>query len=337
MIHWIRVWERPFFNDNHTIIRINAVFRFFSFGYYTVHSIFFNFMSFIGLFCLYKGLKSFFYESQKLLAMCIFFTPSLLFWTSGVLKESVLFFALGVFIYSIHKLNQAFSSTQNKQKITIYCLLLISSVCLLGFIKYYVILILIPVIFAYLLVNYTKRKSIFLTYLSVMILFSFGTVWLKYLSPKLDIIRIFYKKQDDFIRHAIEEKTGSLLNVTPLEENLLSFIKNIPEALFNTFFQPFFISTSNSPFVLLASLENLFLFGFIIVSIIFRKKTKEINFNLLFLLLFFIVGLYLIIGWTTPVMGAIVRYRIPGLLASVLVCLLLLDSKKPIFKRYFKN
>src|SRR6188474_3501458 len=44
MNSWLNT--NPFFNDNRTIVRLNAFFRFFSMGYYNVHVVFINFISF---------------------------------------------------------------------------------------------------------------------------------------------------------------------------------------------------------------------------------------------------------------------------------------------------
>src|SRR6185436_16535568 len=52
MNSWLNT--NPGVNDNKTIVRMNAFFRFFSLGYYYVHVVFLNFFSFVGLFCLYK-------------------------------------------------------------------------------------------------------------------------------------------------------------------------------------------------------------------------------------------------------------------------------------------
>ena len=56
-------WDRPYsygtFNDNRTMIRINAVIYLFSFGHYHVHTVFWCFFSMLGLVGIYKAFAGF--------------------------------------------------------------------------------------------------------------------------------------------------------------------------------------------------------------------------------------------------------------------------------------
>ena len=52
MNNWYRKYESNVFNDNHIIIRFNAIVRIFSFGYYQVHNVFINFYYFLKLYIL---------------------------------------------------------------------------------------------------------------------------------------------------------------------------------------------------------------------------------------------------------------------------------------------
>jgi len=93
---WQASFNELFFNDARTMIRLNALMRFLSFGYYNVHVVFFNFLSLAGLTALYKVFsksendipahrKSLF---CRLLFAGVFLLPSVLLWGSGVLKET---------------------------------------------------------------------------------------------------------------------------------------------------------------------------------------------------------------------------------------------------------
>ena len=59
MTFWGRDFPHGLFNDNQTIIRVNAIFDLFSFGYYHVHTVFMCFFSLIGLTALYKAFVPF--------------------------------------------------------------------------------------------------------------------------------------------------------------------------------------------------------------------------------------------------------------------------------------
>jgi hypothetical protein len=75
----------------------------------------------------------------------------------------------------------------------------------------------------------------------------------------------------------------------------------------------------------------LFFFGF---TIYFRKKINVGEKNVVFTLLTFALTLSLLIGWTTPVLGAIIRYRFPAQFAMIIVGLILL---KPLNLIKWKN
>ncbi len=74
-------------------------------------------------------------------------------------------------------------------------------------------------------------------------------------------------------------------------------------------------------------LEVWLLFGFLTYVIFHRRKLDTNSKNLVLGLILFAVFLTLLIGWTTPVLGAIARYRFPAQLALVLVGLILIQPK----------
>jgi hypothetical protein len=74
--------------------------------------------------------------------------------------------------------------------------------------------------------------------------------------------------------------------------------------------------------------ENILVLAFIAFCILIRKKITKIQKNLFYFCLIFVFSLYIIIGLTTPVFGAIVRYKIPGLLLITIALLLILDIEK---------
>jgi hypothetical protein len=71
----------------------------------------------------------------------------------------------------------------------------------------------------------------------------------------------------------------------------------------------------------------LLFFGF---AIYFRKKLNFDEKNIVFTLLTFALFLSLLIGWTTPVLGAIIRYRFPAQFALIIAGLILLKPLKDI-------
>jgi hypothetical protein len=90
--------------------------------------------------------------------------------------------------------------------------------------------------------------------------------------------------------------------------------------------------------IVLAGIENLVILAFIILCIIFIKPLSGIQWEYVFFCSSFVILQFLIIGCTTPILGAIVRYKVPALPFLLITFLLLLDKEKIIKKipLYFK-
>jgi len=103
-------WYRPYdvdydvYYDTRTLIRLNAFVRLFSLGVFAVHTLVWCFLSLIGLCLIYKACYRYFHEKQYWLGASVFLMPSVLCWGSGVLKEGIVFFWMGILIYSIFQL-----------------------------------------------------------------------------------------------------------------------------------------------------------------------------------------------------------------------------------------
>ncbi|MES2566789.1 MAG: hypothetical protein V4565_07980 [Bacteroidota bacterium] len=380
-----------FLNDNRTPIRLNALIMVISFGKYAVHALMMLILSFIGQYAFYKTFCIYFPKKETILAAIIFVTPSVLFWTSGVLKEPIAMCLLGLFTYSYFKL---FVHYQLKTK---YIFLLLLSTALFLIIKpYIIVLILIPfILFA--IVNRYSIKKVLLFYLtSLTIIYSIGILALKFVFEK-DVLNtivvrqndfvslskggIFFIKDDKYVRleykdsahyHLVDKEkqlfqfdrhsafmywnvhnlrdtiyetnnkdtsyfsmraicapSGSAIYIERLQYTLPSFAKLIPWSFYNVLCKPFFYD-SCSVLELMASMENLGFLLFFLLCFIFRDKLL-VGRNLLVCCISIVIVSFILIGITTTVTGAIVRYKVPFIPFLLMIPLLYLDST--IFKK----
>src|SRR6202007_1832130 len=95
---------------------------------------------------------------------------------------------------------------------------------------------------------------------------------------------------------------GSTINITKLEPNFLSLVKTVPFALYNSLCKPGLFS-SKTILEKMAAIENIFTLLILFFCIWFRKK--EFDKNLLALCVFICLAILLLIGYTTPIAGAI--------------------------------
>lgn len=128
-------------------------------------------------------------------------------------------------------------------------------------------------------------------------------------------------------------KTGSSIKTTPLEPNVWSFIKATPRAFYNAFFRPWPFE-SWAPFTLVAGWENILVLLFLVYALI-KGNWQSVNWKWLLFCFGFIMIIYLLTGFTTPVLGSIVRYRAPALPLVLVIALLLHPPlKKDILSRW---
>lgn len=124
------------------------------------------------------------------------------------------------------------------------------------------------------------------------------------------------------------EKTGSGVDATPINNSGIQLIKNIPSAIVNKIVRPY-PWDSGSWLKHLAFIENSVLLFFLILGMIYQKeiKNKKIR-NVILVLTLFALSILLVVGWTTPVLGAIVRYKVPATLIIVLIILVIWKKKE---------
>jgi hypothetical protein len=195
----LKIWKHDFehvvYNDSWTIVMLNFLFRFFSFGYFSIHIVFINFLSLIGLVTLYKTFIIYFPDRKKIFFICIFLIPSVLFWGSGVLKEGLLFFALGMLLYTT---NCGLATNYNWRKIVA----VITSVFILLLIKFYVLFALIPGLFFNAIRNRFSEKWQSLKYLFVVSVLSLVLILLSFGHSDLNLLKIISDKQAKAISYS---------------------------------------------------------------------------------------------------------------------------------------
>ena len=129
----------------------------------------------------------------------------------------------------------------------------------------------------------------------------------------------------DLIFHFTESlaPANSYIQTPWLTPGPSSFIRATPSALFNSLFRPFPLE-GHSLLMLMASLENLLLwiplFALLIGALIRKKTLMPFSLWLLSGVLIYFV----IIGWLTPNLGSLVRYKVPVL--PILVTFMVLIS-----------
>ena len=297
--------------DNTLFIRVISILNYFSFYNIYIDTLLFNCIAFVALTALFKALSPFFSEFPQILFWPLFLMPSVVFWSSGLLKEELLFVGIALYIYAATK-----PSTGINWKNLLFIFM---AILLVALTKIYVglIMVLCGTFLPTQIEGKTYRSGIALkygVYIGMGIL-----VWLyagDYLSSN-----IIYKR-NEFIQLAIAEHSNSILDTTIVTGGWNSIFALVPSAFENAILRPF-VRDKGTVFQLLFAVENfLFIASLIFLLLRYFKWPEKIK---LFMALFcfsFAVLNYLSIGITIPILGAIVHYRViamPFLLLSVLL------------------
>lgn len=317
MNNWVRQYESNLYNDAHTIIRFNAAVRLFSFGEFHVHTVVAAFLSTMGSLGIYRIFVNHLLGRERLLLWCVFLMPSVLFWSSGVIKESLLFFGLGTLLYQLHKV---FS----KDRRWYDPLVAFFALGLLFILKFYVLMSLLPALVFYAVSRKASTAGILLRAVLVYGVFIGIGLNLQHIVPGSDILGILTMKQRDFVGLAQQMNSGSFVMPVLLLPEAKLFARQAPYALYITLLGPL-VHAGPGPLGLVSAAENILLIGFVLVCLVFHRPWKKIDHALVIALSGYVIVLALVIGWTTPVMGAVVRYRTPLIPFLLILALCVVD------------
>ncbi|MBL4715906.1 MAG: hypothetical protein COC01_10325 [Bacteroidetes bacterium] len=309
--------------ESQTIIKVNALMRIFSGGFYFVHVVFFVFLSLIGLVAFYKFLNKVIPGHLLCKYVSVFFVPSVLFWGSGALKEGVFIFANGVFFYSLYEI-------LTKRATLLRLLTCILGLYLLMFNQYYLVALLVPCLVAFVITTYANPKRVGWFFSAISIGYWLIVLNAYRIFPKYDFIKSLYKKQQHFIGYTSDVDVASLIDYKVLKPTFLSLVECTPTAFFNSILRPHIMEIKNA-LMLMAALENMLyiiLFMAIIISFNKARFRRLFRFPIIQFSIYFSVLLFLLIGLVVPVAGAIVRYKVPLLIYWTFVLMMMVDPQK---------
>lgn len=305
MNSWIKPFDTLFYNDNIAIIKTNGLLNFLSGGYYEINALIISALVFGSLILLIQT----FFEAARMRILALSLVSIFPLWflmLSGVLKESVLFLGIGLFVPTIVRYADLGKLNMASARAGAFGLFILVSV------KPYFIVSLIPALIVYI---FWKRmhiqKSPWLGWASIGVIV-LASIWILKLNPVEQIAR----KQRDFINHSAVINPGSEIYITPIENTPKSILVQLPTSLFNVLAEPL-PSKAKRPGEWLMLIENMMLWVLIGLAIWLYIKHRTTNDKVHLIIQAILPGLFLI-GLISPVLGATIRYRAPFLLLLIL-------------------
>ncbi|MDW8331328.1 MAG: hypothetical protein RMK43_06720 [Cyclobacteriaceae bacterium] len=308
----------PFYTDPSSffVVRTAAILDLFTFSTYSATAVLFSWFSFFGCWLMYLTFYRTMPQAHGWLALAILFIPSVIFWGSGILKDTLTLGALGLLTHA------AYTVLIEKKVRLGKIVLLLFSAWIIYSVKIYILLCYLP---ALLLWMYASRlamirsavlKIMLVPVISAGLLVSgyYAVVLIGKDDPRYSLDRIAITAQITAydIGFYTGKDAGSTYTLGELDGTFGNLISKFPQAVNVSLFRPYLWEVRN-PLMLLSALESFALFiltlGMIFkCGINFFRALK--NPTVLFCLVFSITFAFAV-GVSTFNFGTLARYKIP--------------------------
>jgi hypothetical protein len=223
-----------------------------------------------------------------------------------MVKEAFLMFALGVICYRIECVSV--SSISRWKNVV----LLLVSVFFLLTVKAYVFFLVLPMLVFW----WAYQRNSWLEGWKAPVFYFVYFLLLAQAAPFItgsELPALLASKQAEFFQVAITEQAKSLIEIPRLQPDWQSLLLSAPGAFLRALLLPLPWQAHNI-LMWLSVLENLFIATLLLMMIFSIRKADLVRVNAAMLACaVFGVSIFVLSGWVTPIIGALVRYKVPGL------------------------
>jgi len=288
------------------LVKIVSLFAIVTRDNYWITSLYFSLVSFCAGFLLFQKIAGFFPATKTAAAIAFLFFPSVVFWSSGVIKESLALAALFILVRMYITLLVNLRPSWWEYLLAPFALVLVWNL------KYYWIAVFIPVSSTTLLIHFFTRQTKLepwakiLMWLAAFVVLCFCVTLVHPNFYLENFLLVLVENYEQFIRIS---PPANIVHYA-LQPTWASIIVNSPLALMTGLFRPFFWETHN--FLQLAvSIENLFLFGMFVMILPKWRLVMESKYRyLIFSTIIYIVILCVFLALSTPNFGTLARYKV---------------------------
>ncbi|QKG55542.1 hypothetical protein GKZ68_02135 [Hymenobacter sp. BRD128] len=314
------------------VIRVAAVGAVLGFNTYSVTTVFFAVLSFSGMWAMYITFAKIRPQVYQELATAVFFLPSVFFWGSGLLKDSLCIGALGWLFYSFYR------GTIEKKNI-VRCLIIgFLAVRVIAAMKVYILLAFVPPAALWVFNENTERikssviriivRPLFLIVGIVVAGYAMSSIAAADARFNIEKIGAQSKLTADYLQGISKQENGSGYNIGAQDGTLGGMAKLAPQAIVVALFRPF-IWEARNPTMALSALEATFFMLFtlrIFWRVGFFKALRVIVGSPILTMCFVFSLIFAVsVGISSGNFGTLVRYKIP-LMPFYLAGLYILDS-----------
>lgn len=321
-----------FFTDpsSYAVVRTAFVFDIFTFSTYSATAILFAVLSFIGVWMFFLTFYEQYPHLHRGIAIAALFIPSVFFWGSGLLKDTLSLSCVSIAVYQTYRIFIA------RRFFLQHIFLLLLALYGLYVIKIYILLTFLPAAILWIFFfNFSKIQSAVLKIMLLPFMLSVvgGLAFYSIMkagedNPKYSINKLAEtaKVTAYDIRYWTGREAGSGYSLGELDGSFGSMVRLAPQAINVSLFRPYLWEVRN-PLMLLSAMES---FVFLIFAIyLLVRKIRYLpgalsQPNILFLLIFSITFAFAV-GVSTFNFGTLVRYKIPMLPFLAIAFLLISD------------
>lgn len=323
--------------SDYSVPVIGALFGLLNGTTYLPIALLFAFLSYTGIWAMYKTFVQVYPSLHRPLAMAFLFIPSTFVWGSAMFKDTVCMFGLGWMTYTTFRIfvNKDFSL----KNILFFCF----SFFLIAVIKVYILLAFMPALGLWLLMTYSKnvrytaiRWVLNIAFIGICTagLLIFSRVFAKQLGEySLDNVLQTAHVTQRYIGSVSNLEGGSAYSLGELDPSLTGMLSKFPQAVVVTLFRPF-LWEIKKPIMLLSAIES-FVFVVLVFMILFKNGIKSTvrkiiaDPNLLFFSLYSLIFAFAV-GISTGNFGTLSRYKIPCMpFFAALLLILYFQNENP--------
>ena len=283
--------------EYYSLVKLLAIFDLFSGSNYYIDLLFFEFLILWGPVLLFKLLNRNFPGNRNTLLVIIFFLPTLHFWLAGIRAEGLLLLFMALILYQT---NKWFVS----RKFIDFLWIVLATA---GFFIYrsQYLLVFLPAFIGWTISRSSPKKAV-LYFLSIYLICIVAFTVSLWISPNKNLALPVIQRQQEFMRlHG-----NTRLALDSLHPTLSSFVQVFPVAFCNTLIRPL-ITEAKGSLQILTSIEIMLGWVLFIIWFFYRRPGwKKILTNpLILLFIFYGFSQILLVGYTVPFPGAIIRYK----------------------------
>jgi hypothetical protein len=300
------------------VIRVISPLMLLSFKSYLLCTILLSWLSYFGIWRLFLLFSDYYKPLTRQFAIAVLFIPSVIFWGSGILKDTITLSATCWFVYGVYRV-----FVKKKNRLTYTIVFLLAAYFIVS-IKPYIFITLLPGTLFWIFYERLlkiKNKAMLALYMPMIYLVSI--VGGAFILSKLGSSMSKFSLDKVLMTAAVTQQdlkqgyySSNYFDIGEFDPSVSGILSKAPVAITAGLFRPFLWDSGNVV-MLFSALENTFILG-ITVLLLLRIKIGRM-FKIIFrnpLLLFALSYSILFsfsVGLTTSNFGALVRFKIPFL------------------------